>query len=178
MRVIGGELRGRRLVAPAGTATRPTSDRVREAVFDMLDSRFDLADARVADLFAGSGALGIEAISRGASTAVFVDNDPAAANAVRANAAALGLGSDRVTVVQIDVMRWIGGRTEVDLVFADPPYRFEGWDDLLASLPGSVAVLESDHELAPPDGWEVVRSRRHGTTVVTLMEHADDNEAR
>lgn len=173
MRVIGGRFKGRKLTAPPGQGTRPTSDRVREAIFDMLDSRFDLSEARVADLYAGSGAMGIEALSRGAATAVFVDSSRDAIAVAKANAKAVGLEDDRVQFVNGDVGRWLAGQPAVDLVLADPPYRFDAWEELLAALPGEVAVLESDHELTPPPPWEVVRSRRHGTTVVTLMERLD-----
>src|SRR5918998_3417279 len=99
MRVIAGRWGGRRLQAPPGDATRPTSDRVREALFSILGARVD--DARVLDLFAGSGALGIEALSRGAASATFVDHDPDALAAVRANLDGTGL-ADRATVVRAD----------------------------------------------------------------------------
>src|SRR3954447_9655647 len=103
MRVIAGTYGGRRLRAPAGTDTRPTSDRVREALFSVLGERVE--GARVLDLFAGSGALGIEALSRGAAGATFVDSAPAALKAVRANLAALGAEAE---VRRQDALRWLG----------------------------------------------------------------------
>src|SRR5918999_4707697 len=122
MRVIAGRYGGRRLQAPPGAATRPTSDRVREALFSVLGGRVD--GANVLDLFAGSGALGIEALSRGAAEATFVDSAPAAARAVRANLEALGLEAE---VHRADARAFLraarkGGR-QYDLVLIDPPYR-------------------------------------------------------
>lgn len=114
MRVVAGELKGRTLHAPAGSAVRPTSDKVRGAIFNVLQ---DVDGARILDLFAGTGALGIEALSRGAAAATFVDTDPAAA---QHNIAALGLTAD---VVGADALRWLRGqRARYDLVFIDPPY--------------------------------------------------------
>ena len=107
MRVIAGEKGGRRLLAPPGHGTRPTSDRVREAAFSMLDSLGVLDGARVWDLFAGSGAMGIEALSRGAAHATFVEQAKGAVSATRANLAALGYGSSRATVVCADVLSWV-----------------------------------------------------------------------
>ena len=117
MRVIAGTHRGRRLTAPPGTDTRPTSDRVRESLFSILGP---LDGERVLDLFAGSGALGIEALSRGASSAVFVERDARAATVLRANLAAVGV---EATVSRQDVLRFLAGADgPFDLVFCDPPY--------------------------------------------------------
>jgi 16S rRNA (guanine966-N2)-methyltransferase len=118
MRVVAGQYRGRRLSAPRGTSVRPTSDRVREALFSILG---DLDGLRVLDLFAGSGALGIEALSRGAASATLVENDRAALDALRANLAPLGAAD--AEVVRADALRWLAGRRgPYDLVFLDPPY--------------------------------------------------------
>ena len=118
MRIVAGTLGGRRLKAPAGRATRPTSDRVREALFSILG---DLDGARVLDLFAGSGALGIEALSRGASAAVFVDTDPKALTAIKANLQALDITAK---VHRRDAIAYLNnaGEAPFDLVFLDPPY--------------------------------------------------------
>ncbi len=176
MRVIAGEMRGRRLIAPPGNLTRPTTDRAREAVFSALESQAALANARVWDLFAGSGALGVEALSRGAAHATMVDSSRPAVDAARANLAALGYGQDRATVVLADVVGWVGDQArlglgqEVDLVLADPPYAWTGWGGLLAQLVpwAPLVVLQSGAELALPAGWHILRRRRYGTTVVTL----------
>ena len=170
VRIVAGAARGRRLVAPEGTATRPTSDRVREATFNALTSLGAVDGATVLDLYAGSGAMGLEALSRGASRATFVDADARAVAAIRANVTATGF-ADQAEVVRSDVPRFLaGGRPRVDLAILDPPYALadEGWSSLLTSLVADVAVLESDRELAPPEGWDVLRVRRYGTTVITL----------
>jgi len=118
MRIVAGTLGGRRLKAPAGRATRPTSDRVREALFSILG---DLTGERVLDLFAGSGALGIEALSRGAASAVFVDSDPRAIAAIRANLDSLGITA---ATHKRDAVAYLNNASEgpFDLVFLDPPY--------------------------------------------------------
>jgi 16S rRNA (guanine966-N2)-methyltransferase len=117
VRVVAGAYRGRRIEAPQGRATRPTSDRVREALFSILGP---IEGVRVLDLFAGSGALGIEALSRGAAEAVFVDSDARAAAAVRRNLDALGA---EAAVYRRDAFAWLGAPSGAfDLVFADPPY--------------------------------------------------------
>jgi 16S rRNA (guanine966-N2)-methyltransferase len=168
VRVVAGVAGGRRLQAPPGRATRPTSDRVREAVFSSLDSLGAVHGATVVDLFAGSGALGIEALSRGASHCTFVDDDPAAVAATTANLAATGLAA-AATVARADVLRWLDRGPAVDLALVDPPYAFDLWPDLLARLTAGVAVLESDRDVDPAPTWRVLRRRRYGTTVVSLV---------
>ncbi len=173
MRVISGTARGRRLVAPEGASTRPTPDRVREATFNALGSLGVVVDADVLDLFAGSGALGIEALSRGAASATFVDADRAARSAVEANLQTTGL-ADRATVVASPVERFVAAAGDRcwDLALIDPPYDHpdDAWLDLLDTLPADLAVLESDREVEPPFGWEVLRSKRYGRTHVLIVE--------
>lgn len=170
MRVVGGAARGRRLSAPPGRQTRPTTDRVRESIFNILGSMGVVDGAVVADLFAGSGAMGVEALSRGAASVVFVDDDVAAVRVIRANLEQTGLnGAEGVEVVRGDVMRWLGGAGPVDLAFCDPPYAFDQWDGLLAGLDAAVVVIESDRPVEPPEGWEVLKNRQYGGTVVTLV---------
>ena len=169
IRVVSGEFGGRKLVVPAGLTIRPTTDKVRQAVFNSLDSAGLIDGAAVADLFAGSGALGIEALSRGAATCVFVDRDRAALQAVRANISALGL-ENRTTVVTSDVPAWVPALRGVDLALIDPPYEFDGWESLLSVLQVPYVVAEAGHEIAPPVGWELVKSRRYGRTWVTRLE--------
>jgi len=168
VRVIAGSYGGRLLRAPVATTTRPTSDRVREAVFDILASRTDLDEAVVVDLFAGSGAMGIEALSRGAGSAVFVDASDDALRAVRSNLESLGL-SGRARVVRADVVGWLGQPHRFDLALCDPPYDFAAWDELLGRLQATVAVLESRRPVAVPATWEIIRSRRYGGTLVTVV---------
>ena len=172
MRVIAGAARGRRLVAPIGTDTRPTGDRVRESVFNALHSLGALEGASVVDPFAGSGALGVEALSRGAQHTTFADTDRRAVRAVEANLAATGL-ADRATVHQVaaerllDEARRAGQRW--DLALLDPPYAYDEWNALLVQLPADLAVIESDRVVPTPGGWRVVRERRYGTTLVTVL---------
>lgn len=163
--MVAGSARGRRLQAPPGTSTRPTSDRVREAVFNALGSLAAVEGATVLDLFAGSGAMGIEALSRGASACTFVDDDPRAVSAIRGNLAATGLDG---TVVRGDAMTI--PLPPVDLALLDPPYALDDgrWADLLGRLDATLAVVESDREVPLPAGWEVLRAKRYGTTVVTI----------
>jgi 16S rRNA (guanine966-N2)-methyltransferase len=173
VRVIGGEFRGRRLTAPSSASVRPTTDRVREAIFDILFSLGGVDGLLVADLFAGSGAIGIEALSRGAASVTFVDRDPVAVDAVRHNLAALGLDDgDRIgdaTVVRADVDSWVTSTaSRFDVVLCDPPYGYQGWDTLVAQLPADLAVLESGAEIEVPNGWGVIKSKRYGSTIVTV----------
>ena len=130
----------------------------------------DVADARVLDLFAGSGALGIEALSRGAAHCTFVEQARPAIAAVRQNLDALGL-SERATVVTMDVDRYLASAAAgpFDLALADPPYAYGGWAGLLDAVPAEVLVAESDRAIEPDDRWELVRSRRYGTTHVTIL---------
>lgn len=183
MRVVAGIAGGRRLQTPTGRQLRPTSERVREAIFSSLWSMGVLDGARVLDLYAGSGALGIEALSRGASAATFVEADPVAAATIEANLAGTGLtASDgpqlpTVTVVRADVTRFLDGPGGwFDLVFADPPYAFSDWPSILRRLPGDLGVLESRREIDPGPGWMVVRSARYGGTVVTTVRRTVTDE--
>ena len=172
MRVIAGEFGGRRLRAPEGQETRPTTDRVRESMFNALGSLGAIEGSRVLDLFAGTGALGIEALSRGATEATFVESDPAALRTLAGNIADLGL-ADRATVVRADALQHVSemsGDRRYDLALADPPYDFESWPELLADLDASMVTIESGGAVAVPGGWRVVRERRYGGTLVMIIE--------
>ncbi|MFM8310522.1 MAG: 16S rRNA (guanine(966)-N(2))-methyltransferase RsmD [Ilumatobacteraceae bacterium] len=170
MRVVAGEFGGRRLVAPEGTATRPTTDRVREAVFNSLQSMGVLEGAVVADLFAGSGALGIEALSRGAAQCTFVERERPALAALRANIAALGI-AERCTVREADVMSSLPSLGSIDIAFADPPYSFADWPALLGRIADcGLLVAEADSAVDPVGDWRQVRARRYGRTWVTVLE--------
>lgn len=175
MRVVAGEWGGRKLVAPPGSATRPTSDRVREATFNALESAGDVDEGVVLDLFAGSGALGIEALSRGAARATFVERDRAALAALRTNLGSLGVESSRADVVVGDALALLrSGRLAGpwDLALLDPPYAFDQWYELLGDLDASVAVCEAGEPVDPPPGWRVARQKGYGGTVVTICRRA------
>ena len=174
MRIVAGTARGRRIEAPPGRDVRPTTDRVREALFNSLGSLGVVEGARVIDLFAGSGALGLEALSRGAAHVTFVEQDRRAANVVRRNLDTLGF-TDRALVVDDDALVWLSGAPAAALMLCDPPYAFDGWPDLLAASPAPLVVAESDRSIEPPDGWELVRTKRYGTTVVTIVARSAPN---
>jgi 16S rRNA (guanine966-N2)-methyltransferase len=181
MRVIAGQYRGRRLRSPKGLATRPTSDRARESLFALLG---DVTGSRAIDLFAGTGALGIEALSRGAAHVVFVERDREALEVARANLQALGVGPDRGSLRHEDALRALGrarDRKETyDLVLIDPPYgQAREWGARLSALlpqllqPGARLVAESDHRapLELESELELVRQRRYGNTEIRIYRH-------
>jgi 16S rRNA (guanine(966)-N(2))-methyltransferase RsmD len=178
VRVIAGSRKGQKLSAPRGLDTRPTSDRVRENVFNLVGP---LEDARVLDLFAGSGALGIEALSRGAASAVFVERHPDAVRTIEHNLDRLRLTGARV--VQGDVLRTIAEEAtagaKYDLVLVDPPYGMltEIQPRLARHLPPLLAadgllVVETDARVEPELPLPVRTSRKYGQTRVTLFEAA------
>lgn len=177
MRIISGQFRGRTLDAPSGLSTRPTGDRVREALFSMLASRIGSFEGlRVADLYAGSGALGFEALSRGAAHATFVETDGAAHAAIKANAARLGVA---------ECVRVLGGsalalpRSEpFDVIFADPPYAPGSGSgivkavtaaDWLAGGGGWMSVETDRRDPVEPAGYEVEVEREIGRARITLL---------
>jgi 16S rRNA (guanine966-N2)-methyltransferase len=176
VRVIAGSLGGRRLKAPPGRGTRPTSDRVKEALFAMLGA---LEGARVMDVFAGSGALGIEALSRGAARAVFVERDARATRVLEENLALLGLGGEVAEVRRGDalgVLRRAREQQETyDLLLVDPPYQKardleHGLAAIVPALlaPGARVAIESDRRAPLHLGLEVERQKRYGDTCITI----------
>ncbi|MDL9939008.1 16S rRNA (guanine(966)-N(2))-methyltransferase RsmD [Gordonia sp. ABSL1-1] len=180
-RIISGELRGRRLKVP-DEGTRPTSDRVREAIFNILDARCEWADLRVLDLYAGSGALGLEALSRGAGTAVLVDASRRAAASIATNIATCGVKA-ATTVVTRPVQAFLSGtHATYDLVFSDPPYDL-GVDEITEDLrlladgllsPDALVVLERSARGAGPQwpgGFEVLVDKTYGDTRVEIARH-------
>jgi 16S rRNA (guanine966-N2)-methyltransferase len=179
MRVIAGRLGGRRLKAPRGRVTRPTSDRVREALFATLG---DVRGASVLDLFAGTGALGIEALSRGARGAVFVENDPGAVRALAENLEALGIERSEAEVRRRDVLGVLRsartGEETYDLVFIDPPYRpVRDWGPELSTLlpsllaPAARVVVESDRRAPLELELPLEQQRRYGDTSIRIHRH-------
>lgn len=141
-----------------------------------VQSHVDLDGCRVADLFCGSGSLGIEALSRGAGSCVFVDADRAAIEATAANLTRTGLDHG-ATVVRGDVLGWLVDMAECDLVLMDPPYSFDDWATIFRALRSDWAVTESDRELGVPDGWDLRRGRRHGATWVQLLSRREADAA-
>jgi len=185
--VTGGIFGGRTLRAPAGRGVRPTTDRVREATFARLGA---LGGSRVLDLYAGTGALGIEALSRGAASVVFVERARASLDALRRNLAALGLG-ESVRIVARDVAAAVAdlGRAGelFDLVLLDPPYETGEDERTLRAVmaarilaPGALLVVERSrrHALPPISGLALQDERRYGDTIVSRLAAADDGEAK
>lgn len=175
MRIIAGAAKGRRLAVPAGSDVRPTADRVKEALFSSLAPQ--LVGANVLDLFAGSGALGLEASSRGAAAVTLVERDRAALRAINTNVEAAALEGVRVLAVDAcEALTRPLADAPFDVVLADPPYAFtpDQLDQLLVQLvpqlsDGATAVIERDRRSAPPawpDGFEPVSSRRYGDTIL------------
>jgi 16S rRNA (guanine(966)-N(2))-methyltransferase RsmD len=171
---VAGRFGGRRLAAPAGRATRPTSDRVREALFSILGER--VAGVDVLDLFAGSGALGLEALSRGAAAVTFVDSAPAAVRAVRDNLAALGAEAE---VRREDALRFLDGAAraarQYDLVFLDPPYRLaerlgRPLSDALPAVLAHAAAVVTESDRRAPLALELPLhdERRYGDTLIRI----------
>jgi 16S rRNA (guanine966-N2)-methyltransferase len=175
VRVVAGEFKGRRLRAPRGMHTRPTADRVREALFSILG---DVSGAQVLDLYAGTGALGIEALSRGAASALFVERDPRAAAAIEHNLRSLGLEQP---VRRQDALRFLArGEGTYDLVFCDPPYdsvpRIAG--PLAERLPALLArgariVTESDKRTPLELGFPLLAERTYGDTRIAIHAGPD-----
>ncbi|MDG4664780.1 16S rRNA (guanine(966)-N(2))-methyltransferase RsmD [Mycobacterium sp. 236(2023)] len=187
-RIVAGSFGGRRIVVPqqkSGRGTRPTTDRVREALFNLLSARIDFAGISVLDLYAGSGALGLESLSRGAASALFVESDARAAAVIEQNIATLGARGASVRRGSVSTVLASGATRPVDLVLADPPY--EVGDDQVADVvatlvsagwtaPGTVAVVErpaSGREIAWPDGWSVWKPRKYGDTRIELASVSD-----
>jgi 16S rRNA (guanine966-N2)-methyltransferase len=175
MRVVAGSLRGRRIESPRGNATRPTTDKVREAVFNALGSIGVVEGGRVVDLFAGTGALGIEALSRGATHCTFVERDRDALQVLRQNIIALGL-QDVATIVSGDAALPVHASIECDVLLADPPYGFTAWQRLLDCIRADVVVIESDDSIGEMQGWDCVRERRYGRTTVTFLRPSAGRE--
>lgn len=183
MRIISGSLGGRVLQVPRHAAFRPTTDRVKESIFNMLAHRMDFAGARVCDLFAGSGALGLEALSRGASEVTFVERDRHSLEALRRNIAALDV-TDRCTVQPVSVESYLrrspAAEPAFDLIVADPPYAFTLQGEQLAALrtllrAGALLVYEHDGRLRPDtvDELDLVLTRNFGTTACTIYQRLE-----
>ena len=181
MRVISGTLKGRRLIAPDGRATRPTADRIKESVFNILAG--SLIDRRVLDLYAGTGALGIEALSRGAASAVFIDQAKTALAALRRNLVSLKL-EDRARIIRWNILNNLNCLAAIDqqpdLVFMDPPYEANAVAPTLTALvscgalaPGALIVIEHSvrETFTPPfDRLRLSDQRRFGKTLVSFVE--------
>lgn len=175
MRIVAGEARGRRIASVEGVDVRPTMDRVREAIFNSLTSHGLVEDRVMADLFAGSGALGLEALSRGAARVVFADSDRRAVAVVEGNLATFGF-ADRARVHRGDGVALARTLDGVDVALCDPPYAFDAWPSLLETLVErgvEAVVIESDRTIEPGEPWVVLKQQRYAGTVVTIARRGD-----
>jgi 16S rRNA (guanine(966)-N(2))-methyltransferase RsmD len=188
MRVIAGTQKGRRLHGPKGPGLRPTADRVKEALFSILGAR--VSGARFLDLYAGTGAIGIEALSRGASSVTFVESDPTAGRLLRTNLSACGLETDAELFPSKAETFLRGTRTGAaafDIIFADPPYQLDVettlWPALTATralVPGGLLVLEhATRQALPPAtaSLSLLRQYRYGDTTLSVFERTDRSAA-
>jgi 16S rRNA (guanine966-N2)-methyltransferase len=188
VRVIAGEAKGRTLVAPKGTGTRPATDRVRETLFAILEPT--LGGARVLDLFAGAGTMGIEALSRGAAHSTFVERAPAALDALRKNVAATGF-ADRAEIVAANVIGFLdrgASAQRYDLALLDPPFADLAVLDATLAHPGLAATLAADatvvarvlrkYPATPPSTARVVRVKPIGEEDLVFLKYSDDGGGR
>ena len=154
---------------------RPTTDYAREAIFSMLESRGGLVDLVVADLYCGSGAMGIEALSRGAAKVYFIDDDPACLGAAKDNLEPLALAGQAV-FVRATLPLWQPAG-DLDLVLADPPYGPLDLASVLRDVKATRVMIENDRHMDAPQGWVVTKTKRYGTTLVTMLEpHEGEDE--
>jgi len=175
VRIIGGAARGRQLKAKLPPTVRPTTDMAREAIFSMVDARGGVEGEVVVDLYCGSGAMGIEAMSRGAEACYFVDADAECLAAARTNWEALNLPGT-VHFVKAALPKWTIP-TEVGVIFADPPYGPLDVEALLAGTQAHMAIIENDRYAPAPAGWTVEKEKRYGTTLVTVLSATGEDEA-
>ena len=173
MRIVAGKAGGIRLSAPKGIDIRPTSDRAKEAVFNSLHSRSAIEGAEVLDLFAGTGALGIEALSRGAKKATFVDKSSESLELIKENLKKSGFEKTS-EIVKEDSLKWLQKSSKsLDLVLLDPPYSFKNWSELLDTLlqkQPRIVVIESNREIDPGPNWHVDSIRQYGSSVVVVID--------
>ena len=179
MRVIAGLAKGRRLVVPAGDRTRAATDRIRETLFGILEPV--LMDRDVLDLFAGSGALGIEALSRGAARATFVERDPRAVSAIGRNLETTGF-AERATVVRADALAYLAGPVRADIAFCDPPFAdVELHGRVLEKLaaPGRLVVARALRKRLPriPPSLRVTRAKEIGEETLLLLQYSEEASA-
>jgi 16S rRNA (guanine966-N2)-methyltransferase len=186
LKIVGGKHRGRSIATPEGSNTRPTSNRARESLFNILmhanwqeDGTSPLIDARVLDAFAGSGALGIEALSRGAAHATFIDNDATAIRLIGENLRKMGEASN-AKVIRADAAQPPPSREACDLVFLDPPYRSGQASPALTAMadagwlkPGAIASVElaGTEDLLSPSRFEIIDERRYGAAKIVILRY-------
>tara|TARA_X000001036_G_scaffold11125_1_gene9769 strand:- start:4795 stop:5343 length:549 start_codon:yes stop_codon:yes gene_type:complete len=167
MRIVAGSARGRKLILPTNSGIRPTKDRVREAIFNSLHSYGLVEDRQFLDLFAGTGSLGLEALSRGASSVVFVDNNDLAIDAIKQNSKILNFIQD-VEIRRQDAMAYLSETRHFDVALLDPPYNFEMWDELTSQINSSAVVVESSQKVSLGRSWAIIKEQSYGQTNVVI----------
>lgn len=170
MRVIAGVAKGRKLIKPGGDLIRPTKDRVKEAIFNSLHS-YGLVDNRTfLDLFSGTGSLGIEALSRGAKSVVFVDNNAEAIDCVKSNVDMLNYDSAS-KIQKADALSFLEKGEYFDVALLDPPYRFKQWGELLKRIKAHTLVIESPEPIMLKHGWQIIKSQKYGQTHLLIASY-------
>ena len=163
MRVISGSAKGRKLVVPSGDHVRPPKDRVKEAIFNSLHS-YGLGENRsFLDLFSGTGSLGIEALSRGAKSVVFIDHHTEAIDCIILNVEKLNYGSTS-KILKTDALSFLERDDYFDVALLDPPYKYEHWGTLLKRVNAHSIVIESSEQVTLESDWEIIKSQKYGQT--------------
>lgn len=174
MRVISGEGKGRKLIKPNSEQIRPTKDRVKEAIFNSLHSYALISNNTFLDLFSGTGSLGIEALSRGAKSVVFVDNHDEAINCISLNIEKFGYTQDS-QIHRIDALSYLERKIVYDVVLLDPPYDFEAWEQTLKLVQARTIVIESAKAIIPDPKWRTIKTQKYGQT--HLLIAIDDTKS-
>ncbi|MCA0446464.1 MAG: 16S rRNA (guanine(966)-N(2))-methyltransferase RsmD [Bacteroidetes bacterium] len=177
MRIISGRFRGRQIQCPSGDHVRPTSDRVKENLFNLLQNHLSFQNAVIADLFCGSGAFGIESLSRGASFVHFVDIHPASLKTITENLNRFSVPSESYRAIKADAINWAESYrgAKVDLILADPPYQWPNFVTLFDSLrqnpsfSEAIFAFEASSDFKAPDGYEPLDDRKYGKTRICLF---------
>ena len=167
MRIVAGTARGRKLIIPSNSEIRPTKDRVREAIFNSLHSYGLVEDLHYLDLFAGTGSLGLEALSRGANSVVFVANNELSVNTVTQNLQRLGF-IGKAEIRRQDAMTYLKESREFDVAILDPPYEFKLWDQLLSQIKSKVVVIESSQNINLDESWVIIKEQSYGQSNVQI----------
>ena len=169
MRIVSGIAKGRKIIPPLSQDVRPTKDRVREAIFNSLTS-FELINGRhFFDLFAGSGALGLEALSRGAAKVTFVDHQRACIDAIQENIETLGF-EELSELRHGSYLQELQRISKSDVVLLDPPYGFKDWNNIVDSIAAAAVVIESGSEISLSGQWDTIKVKKYGSTFVTIAK--------
>ena len=175
MRVISGSAKGRKLVVPSGDHVRPTKDRVKEAIFNSLHSYGLVENRSFLDLFSGTGSLGIEALSRGAKSVVFVDHHAEAIDCIILNVEKLNYDSTS-KIIKTDALSFLERDDYFDVALLDPPYKYEHWGTLLKRVNAHSIVIESSEQVTLESDWEIIKSQKYGQTNLLIASRQRKNK--